>query len=237
MSEEKPPDSPVRLVRPVVKRAGSGHVDRALYERLVDFYTKGTRSAGELMRLTGVHRKTARRAIEKGWPENGWDSLRERAAFYDRIQQAAANKESPERAKVARDFLAMRAEYLQLTHGLRSSIAQILGPLLTAIPNSNTTSIRTSLDEVLDAKGAVTKRIRRTVTVQPSILDLANTINQLAGALERTGGGELEQLLAKPPQGATGRRKHALTVEQIEFMAANAGKLPPGVSLEDLGDG
>lgn len=36
--------------------------------------------------------------------------------------------------------------------------------------------------------------------------------------------------------GATSRKRHNLTWEQIEWMAANGGKVPPGVTLEDLGD-
>ncbi len=32
-----------------------------------------------------------------------------------------------------------------------------------------------------------------------------------------------------------GRRRHNLTLEQLDFMAANGGKLPPGVRVEYLG--
>jgi hypothetical protein len=219
-------------------------MDRQTYDQLADVYIKGRRSARELVDATGVAFKTAQKAIEFGWPEHGWAPLKERAAFYDRMHNEAASKESPARAKEARDFLAMREEYLKIAHGVRSGLAQCLGVAIPLIPTATRTRVEPRrverMEEVLDKAGRVVKRIPRTITIDVEVnlpfTELAEAFTKIANALERTGGGELEQLSAKLPTNATGgRRKHNLTVDQLQFMAENQGRLPPGVKLEDLG--
>lgn len=219
-------------------------MDRQTYEQLADIYIKGRRSIRELVTATGVAVKTANKAIDRGWPEKGWAPLRERAEFYDRMHTQAADKESPQRAKEARDFLAMREEYLKIAHGVRSGLAQCLGVAIPLIATATRTRVEQRrverMEEVLDRAGRVMKRIPRTIVIDVEVnlpfTELADAIAKISSALERTGGGELEQLSAKLPTNTTGgRRKHNLTVEQLRFMAENRGMLPPGVKLEDLG--
>lgn len=219
-------------------------MDRQTYEELAERYIKGRRSIAELATEVGVAYKTARKAIERGWPEKGWAPLQDRAAFYDKMHADTVIRESPQRAKEARDFLAMREEYLKIAHGVRSGLAQCLGVAIPLIPTATRTRVESRrverMEEVLDKAGRVVKRIPRTITIDVEVnlpfTELAEAFTKIANALERTGGGELEQLSAKLPTNATGgRRKHNLTIEQLTFMAENRGALPPGVKLEDLG--
>lgn len=233
----------LRSVKPTERTRGR-LMDRETYEELVDFYIRGRRSIRELVDATGVAFKTAKKAIERGWPEKGWAPLQDRAAFYDKMHADVANKESPQRAKEARDFLAMREEYLKIAHGVRSGLAQCLGVAIPLIATASRTRVESRrverMEEVLDKAGRVTKRIPRTITVDVEVnlpfTEIADAIAKISSALERTGGGELEQLSAKLPTNATGgRRKHNLSIDQLRFMAENKGALPPGVKIEDLG--
>jgi hypothetical protein len=225
-----------------VKPPKRSYITREIYDRMTEVYVKGARSAGEIMKATGVIRKTARKAIERGWPEHGWAPLKERAAFYDKMHEQASNAEDPKRAKEARDFLAMREEYLNITHAARAAFAQGLRVILPAIPGAAIvkTEARRQLhyEEVLDAKGAVVRRIPRTITVDVvvplSIVELMHAAHLAASGVKGIGMGELEQLMAKPPTAE--RKKHSLTWDQIEWMAANGGRVPPGVTADQLGD-
>lgn len=217
---------------------------KVLYEEMAETFIKGARSMGELVSKFGVARKTANRAIESGWPHQGWAPLRDRAAFYDRLHADTLNKESPQRAKEARDFLAMREEYLKIAHGVRSGLAQCLGVAIPLIATASRTRVESRrverMEEVLDKAGRVVKRIPRTLTIDVEVnlpfTELADAIAKISSALERTGGGELEQLSAKLPTNTqAGRRKHNLSIDQLQYMAENQGRLPPGVKLEDLG--
>lgn len=244
MNDEKESNPPIlRSIKPTPRTKGKP-MDRQTYEEMADAYVKGRRSAGELTTIFGVAFKTSQKAIDHGWPEKGWAPLRERAAFYDKLHNETQNRESPQRAKEARDFLAMREEYMKIAHGVRSGLAQCLGVAIPLIATASRTRVEQRrverMEEVLGRDGKVVKRIPRTITVDVEVnlpfTELADAIAKISSALERTGGGELEQLSAKLPTNATGgRRKHNLTIEQLTFMAENAGKLPPGVKLEDLG--
>lgn len=220
-------------------------MSRQIYDQLAEIYLKGRRTEGELVNALGIAYKTAKKAINRGWPEHKWAALKERAALYDRLHETASNRESPARAKEARDYLAMREEYLRIASSVRSALVGELGIILPAIPGSKAAVMKAMRQvhfvEELDDAGKVVKRTPKTlvvdVQVPASVMDLVAATTQIANALDRTGGGELEQILAKPPQAGTGRKKHNLTVEQLQFMAENGGRLPPGVRLEDLGDG
>lgn len=245
---EAPPAPPdLQVVRPRKKHAPrvyNGPMTRERYEELAQTYMAGNRSPKQLHRKHHCSEKTARKAINEGWPEHDWPPLKERAKMYDRIRDQAAAKEDPERAKQARDFLQMRDEYLRIAHALRGAVAQCLAKLVPEIAGSTATTIKpvrqVHYEEVLDASGKVVKRIPRTlvvdVTVPPSIFDIAPAVHQMTGALDRIGGGELEQLFAKPPSDGAAPRKHNLNWQQIEYMAANGGRMPPGTTLDDLGD-
>lgn len=246
MDEPKNPQPPqFAIVKPGARKGprSRNRVSRELYEEMAATYLSGTRSMYELAKKFGLSNKTAKKAVETGWPERNWPSLKSRAELHDRIKDDSLNNTDPARAKQARDWMQMREEYMNIAFGVRTAIAQGLAKILPEIKNAtaNTTRPvrRVHYEEVLDAAGKVVRRVPRTLTedvvVPPSIFEVMSTINQMAGALERTGGGELEQLLAKPPA-APGKKPHNLKWEHVEYMAVNGGRMPPGVTLDDLGE-
>ncbi len=243
MSTENPPTPPELKVVPPPRRGGYAPITRDLYDRMTETYLHGTRAIGALSRAHNIAHVTAKKAIEVGWPKNGWDALKERARLYDKLHNANVQNTSPERAERARDFLKMREDYIEIAAGIRVGLAKAVSQLLRSVDGSVATQLRPQrqihMEEILDAKGRIIRRIPRTIVVDvqvpPSIHAIAASLSQVAGALERTGGGELEQLLARVPSGAASRRGHRLSDEQIAFMAENQGRLPPGVKLEDLG--
>jgi len=206
-------------------------------------YLQGNRFVRGLARAAGVDRKTAYRAINVGYPQHEWPPLLERAKFYDAQHRAADDAADPKRAQQARDFVTMRKEWLNIALGVRGMIAKAILVLQRHVDSSTAVVVRPQrqvhYEEVLDGKGRVVRRIPRTLTVDvaqaPSIHAIADSVSQLAGALDKVGGGELGQLNAKPPREAAGERSgKKLTDEQIQYMAENGGRPPPGVTLEDL---
>ena len=238
--EEKPPKPNLKIVKKWQQPPG---IDRDAYDRLTEIYLHGTRSIRGLATKGGVAYQTARKAIEVGWPAQGWDALAERARLYDKLHAEGQTATSPERAKSARDWIKMRDDYIEIAAGVRVGLAKSLRILVQNVDLAVATKMapqrQVHFEEVLDDKGAIVRRIPHTLTVDvmlpPSIHAIADSFSQIASALDRTGGGELEQLMANPPPGATGKRGHRLTAEQIRYMAENQGKIPPGVTMEDLG--
>lgn len=226
------------------RRKAGQHVDNVLYQAMAETYLTGKRTIEELVIDHGVAFRTGKRAIEVGWPEKKWPSLQDRALLYDKQHVDQVNSASPVRAKHAKNWLEMREDYIKISSGIRGALAKTIGKIIQNTDGAVATQVRpvrrVHYEEVLDGKGKVIRRIPRTltedVTMAPSIFDVATALNQIASALERTGGGELQQMLAKPPQGSTGRRGHGLTEEQIRWMAENRGAIPPGVTLAQLGD-
>lgn len=250
MADEKPPEEPktppaLRSVKGGGKRP-IGPVPHSLYEAMADTYLKGSRAAKELVSAHGVAFRTAKKAIDHGWPDKKWPSLKERAVLYDKIHAQATASENPERAARARDWLKMREDYLNVAGGVRGVVAKSVFNLMNAVDLAVANQVKPMRQvhfvEELDKQGRVIRRTPKTlivdVTLQPSIFDVAAAVNQLASALERTGSGELGQLLAKVPQDALGTgRKTKLTDEHIAFIAENQGRLPPGITIADLGEG
>jgi hypothetical protein len=249
---EKPPEAPeLKSIdggksRASVRPHKHRRVDRDLYDRMAEAYLHGNRSVKALAREVGVSEPTAHKAIYQGWPANDWSPLKARAALYDKLHTEGREKVSPERARIARDWLKMKDDYIEIAAGLRVGIARCVAKAIKASEDAIAGRIQAvrqvHMEEVIDEAGRVTRRIPRTLTVDvnqpPDLHAVVASLSQLAAALERTGGGELEQLLAKPPADALGRGgKHKFTPEQIRYMAENQGKLPPGVTLDDFGEG
>jgi hypothetical protein len=254
MSEEAPPpgegEQPLRSIEGgKSKRPISTPVTHEVYEMMAVAYLAGARSVRDIQRRlkaqgVGISKSTAEKAIKFGWVQNKWPPLRERAELHDKLRAAATNGADPKRAKAAHDWLRMRDDYLTIAGGVRANIAQAINIMNRDVKTAVSTQVKpvrqVHFEEVLDAKGRVVRRIPRTLTVDvtmpPSIFDVSAAVNQLAAALERTGGGELGQLMAKPPQGAANRRGHSMTPEQVQWMADHGGAIPPGVTPEQLGD-
>jgi hypothetical protein len=221
-----------------------GRVTREIYDMLAERYLSGERRLIPLSEQCNVGIPTVRKAIDLGWPERGWPALGERAVLYDKLHAEAMMNTNPVRAKDARDWLQMRKDFIEIAAGVRIGLAKAVHILVKNVDAATATELRSQrqvhMEEVLDEKGRITRRIPRTMTVDvqvpPSIYRITDSLSSVASALKVTGMGEIEVLLAKPPAGSFGRRGHKLTGEQIQWMAENNGQLPPGVSLEDLGE-
>jgi len=246
--DEAPPEKPdLRVVAaPKSVQAPTTH---ERYEQMATAYFAGARTIRgvvEALKKKGVHVgwKTVRKAIETGWPEHHWPPLKERAKLHDRAKEAEGNTADPARAERARGWIEMKRDYLVIAGGVRAGLARALNVLNQNIDRSVATSLRPQrqvhFEEVLDGKGKVVRRIPRTITVDvqvmPSVFDVSTALNQIAGALQKVGEGELGQLLAKPPGDAAGGKRSRLTDAQIEYIHANGGRLPDGVTPEMLGE-
>jgi hypothetical protein len=64
--------------------------------------------------------------------------------------------------------------------------------------------------------------------------DIAGAVRELSGVVVAAAGAEQRLFHSKVPEGAP-KPKVDLTDEQIDFMVKNGGKLPPGVTREQLG--
>jgi len=223
-------------------------ISHELYEQMADVYLRGARTANEVAVKCNVAHQTAQKAIKRGWPDKSppWPPLSERAEMWDRMhREATGNPANKDREQAAASWVVMKRQYLDISLGVRSVIAKAVLSLLRSVEDAvatQTVQVRqVHYEEVLDAKGKVTRRIPRTLMVDvqapPSIHKVTASLADVASALAKTGAGEIEALMAKPPKGGDPGKKWDLSDEQLVYMAKNEGRLPPGVTVEMLGEG
>ena len=242
MADEPENPSP----KPKKPRKPYQRVTREIYERMADVYLAGSRTTTEVARLTGVARSTADAAIREGWPSRGWAPLRERAKLYDKNRERAqeekvANPPDPERADLAASFIDLRLRNLEMANVVRGVLAHALLRIGSAMPGADVVEMRPVRrvvhEEIYDKDGKVSRRVPRVVTVDephaPTTQNLVHALREVSQIMEVVGEYTLHWGGAKAPAGMEGRDGYErLSDEEVEYMAKNGGKLPPGVPLE-----
>ena len=117
---------------------------RSLYDKLVDAYREAPGNASHAGRLSGVDRRTAQRAWERGWPAYPWarpiktvladeDRLaRVRAA---EIEARAKSTEDADREKERKEAIEARATELSMLKAARHNVMVGLGAAASLTPS------------------------------------------------------------------------------------------------------
>jgi hypothetical protein len=153
--------------------------------------------------------------------------------------------DDPTRSPDAVTFSAFQRQHMTIALAIRSVVAMAIVKAREAVAAATATTIKPMrkvvMEEHLDSTGAVFKRSPRTViedvVVSPNLISLASALNELASALARTGMHEIKIADADTPRSMREQEQGgfgSLTNEQIDFIAKNNGRLPPGVTLDML---
>lgn len=254
--EDPPPPPPDEPAPPAAPRlgiidGGAGKpqkrpavaVTRDKYDRMLEAYVRGNRSTKQTARVAGVAPATARKAIFKGWPEKGWPPLRQTGELYDKA--AAANQSAPAdpgRQEEAASWTDVRRQHLRMALQLRATLARAMIMLNEALADSTARVMKprrtVHYEEHLDKAGHVVRRIPRTmvedVEHKPNLLAVVAALGDAGGILRGTGAHEIGMANSRDPIGL--ERKpgwSALTQEQMQYIE-ETGRLPPGVTLDQL---
>ncbi len=257
---EPPPDDPEAPKLGVIdggkapkKAAGSrGHrkaadkITREMYDKMVQHYIRGGRSKSSIMRATGVAFATARRAIERGWPERGWVALDILGKRHDAAMDAESVKVTPKNEELQEEALSwqtLRRQQLNVSIFLRSVFLHGLEKMRTMMREANITELkpirRVVMKKRFDKLGRITEEFPVTViedvAVKPNVESVVSMLSNAALFMQRTGAHEISVANSKEPgwMKAPTTGWGALTDEQMDHIA-KTGRLPAGVSLAQL---
>jgi hypothetical protein len=238
--DEKPPEPPTgpRLVdtRPKKDRA----ITAEMYERLWELYRDmPARSMRKLTQVSGLSEKTCTKAINLGWPARSWPSLRERAVLWDK--RARENADKPLTEKQILDlqrFMEIRNENLNVSRSFRALASRLALRINDAIDRA--TASRTykahRVIQVQVGKKTVDRAVQEDVELPPYLPHLASAARDLGSLVFAAGEAERNWAKIAPPEdvpeGETGWE--SLTDEQHRYIIEHEGKLPPGVTIEQL---
>jgi hypothetical protein len=214
-----------------------------MYEAMAQAYLKdGQRSARHVSRVCQIPLDTCRKAINDGWPERRWASLRERAKLHDRqVAEREANQRnvlSPEQVVSAERFFRLREENLQLARALRGLLAQMLQKIGPAIERAvaDRHGQRTRVIDVQRGKRVVQQVVKEDAAFPPYLPHLAQALRDLVGVSEIAGKAERTWAGAEAPEGSApvSMGWEELTPDQLRYIRENEGRLPEGVTIDQL---
>jgi hypothetical protein len=237
-----PPDEPEDRRPPnlrVVGKRAFRPMSVDLYDRLAEMYLHGERTIRGLARQGGVTFKIADRAIKHGWPRMKLAALSARAEVYDRQREHEAVKHAtPAMQDEMGRWTAMREENLQLGRAIRAVAQRLLLKVNEAVAASTATRMyrRKRVVQVQVGKRTAERQVEEDISLPPYLPHLAGATKELSGLVSQMGAHEAFFAKITVPDhlrgASTGWDK--LTDEELDHVIKNAGKLPPGVTIEML---
>lgn len=234
------PDAPQRPPQP--GKPAREYVTALTYDRLWEVYRDGLRSGAELVSKVGVSRDTARKAIERGWPEKGWHSLKQRAREHDQLKVDAERQAALDKHKEATDawYRAGKRFNSVADNAVTFCILalQQISQLATERDANGNLRLRPLTKHVRrrtrDADGKahywdeeVPLTTQEAVKLQQPVLKAAAAASMFKRVWPVTTD-EQKASSVGPPQGLA-----ALDQEQLNYIIEHR-QLPPGVSAEDI---
>lgn len=208
------------------KHGATHSITRDLYDAAAEIYLRGDRTINGLARAVNLDPSTAKRLIQRGYPDKGWPPLSERAALYDRQKVEAESKAHAD--AVARN-LDQRDRARQERHAILR---------FTKAGYSNLIRAWQEKTKPATADGQPHDMTPREMT------SLALTGERLMNGfakfreMEEVDLGLMAESKDLPAEGGlaslAGVRAEDLgvTMEQLEFIANNGGQLPKDLSPE-----
>lgn len=255
MDDETTPEAPEEEGAPAsepslrdrFKEKGTGRLTSDIYEEMAQTYFKlKDRTIRGLSRATGMNMETCRKAVVLGWPERDWPSLRERARVHDaRIAaQTAMPPLTPGQVLDAKRFQEIRSENLNLARAMRGLGANLADQLRQAVANATAfrhgKRVRVIDVEVGTGKNkrTVQKVVQEDYAYPPYLPHIASAAAGVAQMMFAAGEAERSWSRAPTPEelvaDGDGAGWDAMTEEQMDFVIKNNGKLPPGLTAEQI---
>lgn len=245
---DEDPDAPQQPLQdpPRPKGKPASKVTAQTYEAMWECYRDGDRSRASLERRFGVSAPTARRAIHEGWPDRGFQALKERAKRHDEDKLNEERKAAQDAFRERTDawYRAGKSFNRVADTAVTFCIAalQQIGNLALVRGDDGRVSLRRLTKWVrrrtvdVDQDGNRTTRywdeevpltVSEAVKLQEQVMKGA----AMASAFKRLWPTQTDEERAKeaaPPAGLA-----ALTDAQLAEIA-ETGQLPEGVSAEDV---
>ncbi len=232
MAEEDPPDPPAGEPPAPGKEEPARPPREELYQAMWIAYRDGMREKMRLKRQFKVAWRLVDKAVETGWPELGWASLRSRLELWERQREAAKAKELAEADRRAAEKKGKDEAHEWRTFRPRAVKILVEGQEVLE-------TLGAKLREA--AKVASFIRYRRVRVIEPATgkmvttdqayvdgLAVTRAITLWASAAKETG--TLMSFLTGGPSARI--ELPNLTPEQLEEL--RAGRLPEGISLEQV---
>lgn len=240
--DEQPQDDP-SAPKPTKAKPGT-LITAQTYEAMWEVYRDGQRTKGELERRFNISRPTAYKAIEKGWPERGFLSLKQRAREHDMQRTEAERQAALDKHKEATDawyragkqfnrvadnavtFCILALQQISQLATVRTPNGVQLKPLTKWVRRKDVQVDNEGKRTVRYYDEEVPLTTSEAVKLEASVLKAAG----MASAFKRVWPTTTDEQKAEqgPPTGLA-----ALTVEQIDHII-KTGQLPPGVTAEDV---
>jgi lambda repressor-like predicted transcriptional regulator len=237
MADEVPPEAPKQ------QRRKNG-ITREIYEKMAQLYLiEGKRSIRTLAAAAGVSNETASKAITTGWPERSWPSFRERSELFDR-QKGAAKRAQPltvEEVQTLKTFLEIKVENANALRALSGSAQSIVATLRAAMERATCDRQGTRRRVVVDVTGTgknrreVHKTVTEDVLLPPYLPNVVSALEAAARVVAISDAGVHRWMTVQPGDLDRGVSKSPLTPEQMQYIIDHDGKLPEGVTREQLG--
>lgn len=237
------PASPPGSRPPRPSRAPGDIITAQTYEAMWEVYRDGQRTKRELQRVFNVSEPTARRAIEHGWPDRGFQALRTRAREHDMQRAEAERQAALDKHKEATDawyragkqFNRVADNAVTFCILAMQQISQLVvqqgpnGPQLRRL----TKWVRRR-EVVMEGERRVTRyydeevplTTAEAVKLEASVLKSAAMASAFKKLWPVTT--DEEKAISGPPQGLA-----ALTLEEMDHII-ETGQLPPGKTAEDV---
>lgn len=228
-----PKPEPVQPPKRNWRYEGIKNVTATAYEAMWVAYRDGNRRALQLSRACLVSRGTATKAINEGWPDQGFAPLLERAKLADRQRAEEEAKRASEAFREQVDeFYRVRRRNLQYLAGVSALGARALRKIQGALDGATFVRYR---------------RVTRLVDGQPQTLseayvpatEVLSAMQSTAAYLARIATVEKQWLEAgssspEAQQGAEQPPTTPLTPEQWDYILQHNGALPPGVDEQTV---
>ncbi len=216
-----------------------------VYEAMWEVYKNGNRTQGELAHRFGIHIRTAKRAIHRGWAARGFMALKERAQEHDRLKIEAERQAALDAFKERTDawykagkqfnrvadqvvvFCIAATQQISNLTIVRSADGKVaLRPLTKWVKKRSTETDAQGNRVVRMYDEEVPLTVQEGVKLQQSVLRAAG----MASAFKRLWPQQTDEERAAngPPTGLA-----ALTEDQLRHIT-ETGELPPGISAEDV---
>jgi hypothetical protein len=230
VSDEKPPEDRkprLKVVPPVNRNGGKSPITASIYHTADKYWAEGSRSVKDLAKFLQVSRKCAANLVHVGLKKLKLRALKESAAEYDRLQEAAKSKAMGLQVDLEANELAMaKRKNLEAAGAVRGLSLEMLLRIRVTM-----NSLGLPGEPVQGGEAAVR---RRALAMQP----LVHMLRSLSMALREAASSEFTWIKGTAPTKDEDAREMAsnlssITTDQWEAYF-KTGEFPPGLSVEAL---
>lgn len=199
------------------------------YEGIWEAWKSGIRTKKELMRMFHVNWSTITRILDRGYPQRGWQSIRERWVLLQEEQHQEQSKLLlAQQAALQNEWDEAKQQSLQILRAGQAAAARLVKALVEATADVKFTRTKKWKDKQGNWHEEEVPMSGNHLAI--AALRVAQTLDILQNKIAFWHGGPEKADVTK---GSLLARLMELPREQLDYMAAH-GTLPPGMTDEDI---